>query len=463
MRPTRVRYWVLVFTVTLAVITYIDRVAISFALPYIGKDLDLNSIQKGWVLTAFALAYSLFEIPGGFLGDWMGPRRVILRIVVWWSFFTAATGWAWNFASLVTTRFLFGAGEAGCFPNLTKMFTVWLPDRERVRAQGLMWMSARWGGAFTPPLAAVVITWIGWRNAFGLFGVLGVVWAIAFFLWYRDNPLDNPKLNEAERELLRTSIIRPQLIPSFIHVFLGEKMVSSGRVWLLCWQYFFLSYGWYFNITWLPTYLREARGMDVAQAAMFGVLPLFMGGLGNPVSVVLGERLLRWTKSVDRTRRIVASCGYAGACASLLVTTFLQDARGSGDRHLSMASFFNDLAMPPSWAATMDMGGRFAGTLSGAMNSWGNLGGAVAPAVIGYVLAWTNNNWNIAFYISAVLYAAAIPCWIFLDSVTPLESCIAHQMRTLDPRISGVYASMLSGLVPTHIPKWMEVCFANEI
>jgi predicted MFS family arabinose efflux permease len=188
----------------------------------------------------------------------------------------------------------------------------------------------------------------------------------------------------------------------------------------LCWQYFFLSYGWYFNITWLPTYLREARGMDLAQAATFGVLPLFLGGLGNPVSVFLGERLLRWTRSVDRTRRIVASFGYTGACSFLILTTYMQDARAAVVT-ISLASFFNDLAMPPSWAATMDMGGRYAGTLSGAMNSWGNLGGAVAPAVIGYVLAWTNNNWNVAFYISAVLYAAAIPCWIFLDSVTPLE------------------------------------------
>ena len=412
--PTRVRYWVLVFTVTLAVITYIDRVAISFALPYIGKDLDLSSIQQGWVLTAFALAYSLFEIPGGFLGDWMGPRRVILRIVLWWSFFTAATGWAWNFVSLVTARFLFGAGEAGCFPNLTKMFTVWLPGRERVRAQGLMWMSARWGGAFTPPLAAAVITWVGWRHAFEMCGVLGIIWAAAFFLWYRDNPLDNPKLNAAERDLLRGS-----QDASSRSAAPWRKLVSSGRVWLLCWQYFFLSYGWYFNITWLPTYLREARGMDVAQAALFGILPLFMGGLGNPVSVFLGERLLRSTKSVDRTRRIVASLGFAGACAFLMVTTYMQDARAAVIS-IALASFFNDLAMPPSWAATMDMGGRYAGTLAGAMNSWGNLGGAVAPAVIGYVLAWTNHNWNVAFYISAVLYAAAIPCWIFLDSVTPL-------------------------------------------
>jgi MFS family permease len=160
--------------------------------------------------------------------------------------------------------------------------------------------------------------------------------------------------------------------------------------------------------------------MDLKQAALFGVLPLFMGGLGNPVSVILTENLLGWTHSVDRTRRIVASFGFAGACTSLILTTYMQTAT-SAVICIAMASFFNDLAMPPSWSATMDMGGRYAGTISGAMNSWGNLGGAVAPAVIGYVLAATSNNWNVTFYISAAVYAAAIPCWMFLDSVTPIE------------------------------------------
>ncbi|MEP6963195.1 MAG: MFS transporter, partial [Acidobacteriota bacterium] len=395
---TRVRYWMLVFTVTLAVVTYIDRVAISIAAPYFSKELGLDSIHTGWVLTAFALAYAIFEIPGGFLGDWLGPRRVILRIVLWWSFFTAATGWARGFASMVTVRFLFGAGEAGCFPNLTKMFTIWLPDRERVRAQGLLWLSARWGGAFTPLLASPIILWVGWRHAFEIFGVIGVVWAAAFYRWYRDNPLDHPKMNDAEKELLRagaTQVVGHPKAP-------WGEMLRSGRVWLLCWQYFFLSYGWYFNITWLPTYLREERGMNVGQAALFGVLPLFMGGLGNPVSVFLTEQFVRVTGNLDWTRRIVASLGFAGACTSLIVATYMQDAR-LAVFFIAMASFCNDLAMPPSWAATMDMGGKYAGTLSGAMNSWGNLGGAVAPAVIGYVLAASNNNWNLTFYISAAV------------------------------------------------------------
>jgi MFS family permease len=379
--------------VTLAVVTYIDRVAISVAGPYIRQDLGLSDVQLGWVFTAFALAYAIFEIPGGYLGDWLGPRKVILRIVLWWSFFTAATGWALNFVSMVTTRFLFGAGEAGCFPNLTKMFTIWF--------------------------ASPIIVALGWRHAFEIFGVLGLLWAAAFYFWYRDNPLEHPSMNDAEKALLRHGATR---VSGHSNAPWGT-LLRSPRVWMLCWQYFFLSYGWYFNITWLPTYLREARGMNVAQAALFGVMPLFMGGLGNPVSVFLTENLHRMTGNLDRTRRIVASIGYAGACASLIATTYMTDPRAAVIC-ISLASFCNDLAMPPSWAATMDMGGKYAGTLSGAMNSWGNLGGAVAPTVIGYVLAASGSNWNLTFYISAAVYAAAIPCWYFLDSTKPIEGTV---------------------------------------
>jgi MFS transporter, ACS family, glucarate transporter len=197
--PTHVRYWVVVFAVALAIVTYIDRVCISFAAPNIRADLHLSQVQMGYAFSAFAWAYALFEIPGGFLGDWVGARRVLLRIVLWWSFFTAATGWAWSFASLAVTRSLFGAGEAGCFPNLTKTFTTWLPHHERVRAQGIMWLSARWGGAFTPPLVYLVIQVMSWRHAFELFGCIGVVWAVFFYAWYRDHPRDNRSLNQAER------------------------------------------------------------------------------------------------------------------------------------------------------------------------------------------------------------------------------------------------------------------------
>src|SRR5262245_17867330 len=201
--PTRARYWVIVFAVTLSFITYIDRVCISQAAPNITHDLGLSKVQMGYAFSAFALAYALFEIPGGWLGDVIGARKVLMRIVIWWSFFTAATGWAWNLASLWVTRFLFGAGEAGCFPNLTKAFTTWLPQDERVKAQGIMWMSARWGGAITPYLVFQVFKLMSWRSAFALFGALGVVWAIFFYRWFRDDPREHKSVNTAELDLLK--------------------------------------------------------------------------------------------------------------------------------------------------------------------------------------------------------------------------------------------------------------------
>ena len=414
--PTRVRYWALIFAVALAVITYIDRVAISWAAPDIQRDLRLDSAQMGWALAAFAWAYAIFEIPSGFLGDWIGPRRVLIRVVLWWSLFTAATGWARNLGSLIVTRFLFGAGEAGCFPNITKIFSVWMPAEEKSRAQGIVWMAARWGGAFTPPLVSLVIFSVGWRRAFELFGLIGPVWAIWFAVWFRDNPMQHPSLNDAERKLLESS---SKMAAGHADV-PWLRFLSSGRVWLLCWQYFCLSYGWYFYITWLPTYLRQGRGLAITSSALLSVLPLFLGGLANPVSVWLGERLNRATNDVSLTRRILACSGFAGACLSLMLATRIANPALAVSM-IAIASFFGDLSMPHAWSATMDLGGKYAGTLSGAMNTWGNVGGALSPMVIGYVLEWTRNNWNLTFYIAAAVYAAAILCWLFLDSVTPIE------------------------------------------
>ncbi|MEN6607270.1 MAG: MFS transporter, partial [Bryobacteraceae bacterium] len=197
-KATRARYWVIVFAVTLSILAYIDRVSISMAASSMMRDLGLSKVQMGLVFSAFALAYSMFEIPSGWMGDWLGPKRVLVRIVLWWSAFTAATGWAWNMASLCIVRFLFGAGEAGCFPNLTKAFTIWLPQHERVRAQGIMWTFARWGGAFTPPLVVIVFDYMSWRGAFNTFGALGLVWCIFFFRWFKDNPRDHKSVNAAE-------------------------------------------------------------------------------------------------------------------------------------------------------------------------------------------------------------------------------------------------------------------------
>ncbi len=415
------RYWVVVFAVTLDVITYIDRACLGFVAPSVMRDLGLSKQQMGICFSAFTVCYALFEIPGGFLGDWMGPRKVLMRIVIWWSCFTAFTGAAWNFASLAVTQALFGAGEAGCFPNLTKSFTAWLPGEERVRAQGILWLSARWGGAFTPPLVFLVLKSLpSWRQAFFLFGGIGVVWAIFFYRWYRNNPRENKKVNAAELALLKGT---EHLAAKHGPVPWG-KFVRSQQVWLLCLQYAFLSYGWYFYMFWLPTYLRESRGLDLGRTAFLSILPLFLGGIGSLFSGFVSARVSLFTGSTLKTRRLMAYLAFSGAGSLLLFSTVIRDPLWAMVA-MGFASFCNDLAMPGSWGACMDVGGKAAGTLSGTMNMMGNLGGTLQPIATGFIVSLTH-NWNFAFYVSGAVYFLGIFCWMFLDPVTPLEKEPAH-------------------------------------
>jgi MFS family permease len=414
--PTGARHIVTAFAVALAVITYIDRVAISVSVPFISEDLGLTSIQMGWALAAFGWAYALFEIPGGWLGDRIGPRRVLMRIVIWWSFFTAATGWAWNAASLITIRALFGAGEAGAFPNLTRMFTVWLPVKERERAQATVWLATRVSGAFTPVLVATLIAAISWRRTFEVFGVLGVVWAVLFFWWYRDSPSEHRSVNQAELALLP-----PPRETAIAHTGVPWKVIfSTPSVWLLSIQYMCLAYGWWFYINWLPTYLRNARGTSLRMGALLAGLPLLLGGVGCLVSAGVIPRLARRFDSVALARRIVAVAGFLGASTCIFIFAQIEDpARAM--IVLGFAGFFNDFVMPAAWAGTMDIGGRYSGTVSGAMNMMGSIAGAASVLVVGYLLAWTSGNWTLTFYISAAIYLVGAVCWLFLDSHTPIE------------------------------------------
>jgi len=429
---------VLAFAATLATITYVDRVCIAQAAPHIQADLGLSSVQMGLAFSAFAWAYALFEIPGGWLGDWIGPRRVLIRVVVLWSCFTAATGYVWNLASLLVARFVFGAGEAGCFPNLTKAFTIWLPPEERTRAQSILWFSARWGGALTPLLVIWVMSWLSWRNTFVLFGAIGFVWA---FFFARGFPKHSPSVVGASVEPATEAgahpkaVARPQ-VP-------WRRLFQSRSVWLLWAQYFCLTYGWFFYVTWLPTYLKETRGLALDQnflmrwlesvlteflsverthqvmvATLAGV-PLFFGGFGSMIGGWITPRLMSVTGSVAAARRALAFVGFGGAGILLVWSFYIRDPLWAM-LAMGLASLCNDLTMPGSWSTSMDIGGPFAGTLSGSMNMMGSLGAALAPLVIGFLLDNSQQNWALPFWISGIVYLAGGLCWLRIDSTTPL-------------------------------------------
>lgn len=422
--PSNTRRVVLFFAVTLAIITYVDRVCISQAAPAMQEELGLTKIQMGYAFAAFGWAYALFEIPGGWLGDRIGPRKVLMRVVSMWSIFTIATGWAWNLGSLVVSRFFFGMGEAGCFPNITKAFTNWFPISERVKAQGVLWLSARWGGAFTPLLVGWMLASGGdgkaglglhYKWVFLIFGLLGVLWALSFYRWFRDQPKDHPAVNASELAIIG------ETQHSGDHSMPWAKLLASRTVWMLWAQYFFMSYAWYFYITWFPTYLKEHFiGLGDMQRALLACVPLFFGGIGSILAGLLSARLDVWLGSIARTRRWLGVLGMGAAGLMLLISMQLHTPVASV-LAIGLAALCSDLAMPGAWGACMDVGGRHTGALSGSMNMMGQVGGAIAPMAVPLVLAATHNSWTVNMTLFALSYFLGAICWAFVNSDERLE------------------------------------------
>jgi MFS transporter, ACS family, glucarate transporter len=404
MRPSRARYSVVMLAIGLAVLSYVQRVAISGAAVPMAHDLHLSKQQMGLVFGAFGLAYALFEIPMGLMGDRLGVRRALAQIVLAWSAFTALTGAAWDATSLVAIRFLFGAGEAGCFPNLTRMLSGWLPSRERVTAQSLMWACTRWGGAATPPLTLLCITWFGWRWAFVCFAALGLVWCAVFLAWFKDDPAKHGAVNAAERELLEASraLTTHQAGRSWVRLLLTREVAA------LVLQYFCFSYVWYFYITWLPTYLREGRGQSAEHAALLAMLPLLFGGFGS-LAGGIASRLL--------PRRRIAFCGFSATAVLLIAFTQIPHVVPAMVV-MGLASFASDLTMPISWDTCVEIGGGYTATVAAAMNMLGNLAGFVAPVVGGVILQRAGTGmagWNLLICSMACAATVSALCWLYLD------------------------------------------------
>ena len=416
-KPTHARYWVIAFGVALAALAFMDRICIAQAAPLITLDLGLDKTQMGNIFGAFLLGYAAFGIPAGWFGDWAGPRKALTRIVVAWSIFAALTGWTRSFRSMASVQFLFGAGEAGCFPIITKSFTTWLPVEERTRAQAILWTAARWGGAFTPLLVVTVLRYVSWHLAFPVFGALGVAWAILFYRWYRDDPRQHPQTNLAERELLREaekSVSGHEAVP-------WGLLLRSRSVWMLGVQYFIVSFSWYFYLTWLPTFLQEHHKLSAADSARYAIFPLFFCGVGSLFCGVFSMRVTRLTGSVGRTRRLMASVGFLGASLFLALSVHMPGPRWSMCM-MATACFFNDWVVPHSWASCMDVGGKYAGTVAGTMNLMANLAGMSSSVFGGYLLQRTGGDWNLFVTILAGVYFLGVFCWPLIDPVTPVAA-----------------------------------------
>lgn len=393
----------------LSLLLYIDRICISVAKEPIARELALSDKAMGWVLSAFALGYALLQVPSGALADRWGPRRVLASIVTFWSGMTALTGAAWNYASLLVFRFLFGAGEAGAFPGMSRAIYSWFPLRERGMILGINFSGSRLGAAFALPLVAWLITAGGWRLAFVLLGGIGLVWALLWWLAFRDTPEAHPRLPAAERDHIvatRQAVRGDQPAGRGVAV---STLLRSGNMWRAIGQYFASNFTFFFTLTWLFPYLQERYDLDAVATGWYAVLPLLCGAIGNWTGGGLVDLLYRrgqWNAS----RRLPAILGFALAAAGLIGLLYMQSPLGAV-LMLSLAIFGADMTLPPSWALCVDIGQTAAGKASGLMNMAGNLGSFLTALAFPYLLAWTGAS-DYFFYTAALLNVAAIFLWL---------------------------------------------------
>jgi nitrate/nitrite transporter NarK len=487
-RPSRVRFGVLGFAGSLAMITYLDRVCFGTVAPFIQSEFGLSDTQKGMLFGAFALAYAIFEVPTGWLGDTYGPRKTLIRIVLWWSVFTALTGlifpipgWpSLAFLVMLSVRFLFGMGEAGCFPNISRAFHNWFPFRERGFAQGAVWMAGRFAGGITPfivlalftinpgkkpaevpPFVAGTVGMVGadfgplltvsglypdrlnlpstnWRHTFWIFGTVGLFWCMLFWWWFRDRPEQKAGVNQAELDLIHAGET-----PEASHRGVPwRKLLTNGNLWVLCLMYFCAAYGWYFNITYLPGYLNKTYGLTPGEKwsgefwrfSFLAGAPLLFGSLACLFGGLLTDLFIRKTGNRKWGRRLFGVLGHS-TCALCYFLSMLAHNPWLFVLAIAMAAFCNDLTMGAAWASCLDIGKRYSGIVSGCMNTVGNLGGTAAGYLTGKILdltkpdtaAYNSLGWTINFTLFGGVYLVATFLWLRFDSTKPvIPEAVSH-------------------------------------
>jgi MFS transporter, ACS family, glucarate transporter len=409
---------VLVLITIASAITYLDRVCLSAAAPAIMRDLRLSSIQMGYAFSVFSLAYGIFEIPMGWLGDRLGQRKMITRIVACWSAATALTGMAGGYLSLLAMRFVFGAAEAGAFPSMAAALARWFRITDRARATGIMWMGSRLGAAIGIPLAAWIMGWFGWRLTFAIFGAIGGAWCVYFWRWYRDNPAQHPALDPSDLIYLGEDIGLPSAPGAASTPW--KRLFTSANLWSLFWMYFASSYGFWFLLTWLPTYLVQRYQVSAQASALYAALPLAAGAASNVIGGTLSDWLVRRISSPLWGRRVVGLGGYLMAGVGFAAAAFMQRPIAA-ILCLMFADFGMDLAVPVAWAACLEVGGNFGGTATAFMNTASTISAFISPLAAAWMFT-RFGSFQAMLMSAGAVYLIASLLWLKIDPTQSLAA-----------------------------------------
>jgi MFS family permease len=382
-------------------ITYVDRVNVSTAASAFASELHLSHTEIGFVFSAFAYPYLVFQIIGGWVGDRFGPHRTLAVCAVIWAGATVMTGMAGGFVSLIVARLLLGLGEGATFPTATRAMSNWVPADQRGFAQGTTHAASRIGNAVAPPLIVWLMVATGWRGAFIITGIVSFLWAVAWIWYFRDNPREHPRITEPECATLSNYSGIKERLPVPWRALLG-RMAPVTAV--------YFCYGWvlWLFLGWIPQYFLHNYHMQLGKSALFASGVFFAGVLGDWLGGSITDRILRKSGNLRLARNVMV-----GVCM-LLTLLSLAPIMLVSDISITMAAlclsggfFFNEMTIGPMWAVPMDIAPKHAGTASGIMNSGSALAAIISPVMGGFLIDRTG-NWNLPFTVSMVLMAAGI-------------------------------------------------------
>ncbi len=404
------RQKVLGFLCLLAALTYLDRVAISVAGPRMQESLDISPQAWGWVVGIFTISYAAFEIPTGRMGDRTGARRVLTRVVLWWSAFTAFTGMTSNYYVLLMTRFCFGAGEAGALPNIGISVSRWFPVLERARAMGFVLMCLQAGGALAPLIIVPIQVRYGWRASFYVLGVVGVIWCVAWHWWYRDTPAEKANITQAEIEEIGVRSYADN------HDLPWGIALRSANLWAIMLLALCYVFGLYFFISWLHTFLVKGRGFSEGDL-LLSMAPAILGACGNICGGFVSDALVkRW--GLKWGRRSVGLIGLS--CAALCTfATVMTTNKFATLLFLGLVYAGITLQQTVVITVTIDVGKKYVGGILGMLNMVGNVGGFLFSVSFGYFVKWFG-SYDLALIPVAFMLTIGAALWFRIDATEEL-------------------------------------------
>lgn len=387
-------------------ISYVDRAAISLALSHIGKDFNVGPAQLGVVLSAFYLGYAAMQIPGGWLADKFGSKRVVVVSIALWSLFTVLTGLAWSLSALLVIRFLFGLGEGGYPSSAMKGVAEIYPREQRPKMVGLM-ISSNYTGSFVAPLIiAPLILWLGWRDVFLVIGLAGIVFAVFYALTVRRSVavIEDAALPRATTKVSVKELLRMPLIWKIVVVWFCLSLLNKGLD------------------AWMPMYLLTVRGLDIKTVGMLVPLPF----ISASIATAMGGWLM--TRYFDGKEKflMMGSCVLTGV---FVYGMYQAQTTTQVIVFQTVAYFFKSFVFATAFALpTKILSQRLVGTGIGMVNFGGQLAGFVSPMVIGFLVEYTGSyNSAFLFLLGAVVVAALVSTSISAQKIREVQLANAHE------------------------------------